>query len=324
MKDRIYGRGTRTASIVFLFLAALIAAPGCAEKDPSKLVLAKVNGSVITLQDLQNEMDRVEAQYASILLKNGVETDRIRTAILQQMIDERLILSEGRKKGIELSREELEDAIWEIRKEYPGNRFNEMLISQCLDYQQWRRRLAKRLLLEKIIRTELLPKAVPTEGEIKRYYQEHPKEFRVQEQLRARQIVVYTEDKAREILRKIKAGADFAEMAMKVSRSPDARKGGDLGYFSRGVMPEEFDKVLFKMKPGQISKVIKSPYGYHIFKLEERLPARRLPLDEVRETIKKRLMEKKLNELYTTWIKKLQKEAKITINEKLLYKEGNA
>jgi parvulin-like peptidyl-prolyl isomerase len=98
---------------------------------------------------------------------------------------------------------------------------------------------------------------------------------------------------------------------------PERLYGGDLGFFARGEMPEAFDEV-FSLKVGGVSKVIKSPYGYHIFKVEEKVEAKVREFDEVKDEIAHRIRKKKSGEIYYNWLSGLRAKAKIKINKQLL------
>jgi parvulin-like peptidyl-prolyl isomerase len=106
-------------------------------------------------------------------------------------------------------------------------------------------------------------------------------------------------------------------VANEKSLGPEKVQGGDLGYFSPGEKPAEFDRV-FDMEVGAISEVIKSPYGYHIFKLEEKIEPRQIPFGEAKLGILQAIGQKKDEENYQKWLKDLKGKAKVKINKKWL------
>ncbi len=137
-----------------------------------------------------------------------------------------------------------------------------------------------------------------TGQQIERYYNDNIQQYSTPEQIRASHILLKTEGKddaavkkeAEDLLAKIKAGADFAELAKEKSEDEaSAKKGGDLDYFSKGQMVPEFDKVAFSLAPGQISDVVKTQYGYHIIKVVDKKPAATKTLAEVRPQIEDQL-----------------------------------
>jgi parvulin-like peptidyl-prolyl isomerase len=135
--------------------------------------------------------------------------------------------------------------------------------------------------------------------------------------VRARQIVVADGEEAIQILKRLKKGENFEKVAMEKSLGPEKVQGGDLGYFSQGEKPTEFDRV-FSMEVGAISEVIKSPYGYHIFKLEERIEPRQIRFEEAKAGILQELGQKKGEENYQKWFKGLKGKAEVKVNKKWL------
>ena len=113
-------------------------------------------------------------------------------------------------------------------------------------------------------------------------------------------------------------GRDFSEIATLHSTSPDRFDGGDLGFFSMGEMPEEFDMV-FGLKVGEISPVIQTGYGYHIFLVDEHLPARILNPDEAAERIRTTLIQNRRKSRYSGYVADLRQNAKININYSILF-----
>src|SRR5262249_52385854 len=114
-------------------------------------------------------------------------------------------------------------------------------------------------------------KASATDEEMRKVYDQAMQSMSNEEEVRARHILVETEDEAKALLEQSKGGADFAELAKEKSKDPSAKEGGgDLGYFTKGQMVPEFSEVAFKMFPGQLSNPVKSQFGWHIIKLEDK------------------------------------------------------
>jgi peptidyl-prolyl cis-trans isomerase D len=140
----------------------------------------------------------------------------------------------------------------------------------------------------------LRAKVTPPQGDIERYYNDNVQQFTTPEQVRASHILLKTEGKddaavkakAEDVLKQTRSGADFAELAKKFSEDEsNAKNGGDLDYFGRGRMVPEFDQAVFAMKPGQISDLVKTQYGYHIIKLVEKKEGATRSLADVRQQI---------------------------------------
>ncbi len=157
------------------------------------------------------------------------------------------------------------------------------------------------------IRKTVQPKI--TEDKIKARYDELSAKYKPEDEVRARHILVQTEKEAQDLLKQIKDGADFAKLATEKSKDTgSAKQGGDLGYFTRGVMVKPFAEAAFGMKVGDISeKPVKTDFGYHIIKVEDRRKSSPPPLAEVKDQITNQLGQ----EMVQTVVKDLQAKAKI-------------
>jgi len=128
-----------------------------------------------------------------------------------------------------------------------------------------------------------------------------------------RQIVVATEQEAQRLLDQVLAGADFAELARQRSTAPEAAEGGDLGYFAMGEMPGEFN-VVFGLPKGGVSTIVKSAYGFHIFKLENKRRPGKVPIDEAWKDIAEKLEHRKQDERYQQFLRELRNRTKFVVN----------
>ena len=304
-------------ALLTLFLTLFDTLWGCGEWGGGlpDHILAQVNNEQITVDEFNREVKE-------LILEPGKETKgrslgNLKQAYLDQVIERKILVQEARQLGIRVSQEELNQAISEIKKDYPGEGFGEKLGLKGVTLEEWKARLEEKLLAEKMIRNALYYRGEIDEKEVLRYYESSPSLFQVPQKVRARQIVVASEEEAIQILNQLKKGENFEKLAMKKSLGPEKVEGGDLGYFSQGERPSEFDHV-FTMEVGTISEVIKSPYGYHVFKLEEKIEPRQIPFEEAKSGIFQELRQKKGEEEYQRWLKGLKGKAKVKINRKWL------
>ena len=167
--------------------------------------------------------------------------------------------------------------------------------SHSAEYRRGEQRKIRYLLLD---RDQARQKIVVPPTDIQRYYNDNVQQYTTPEQVRASHILLETTGKneadvkkrAEEILKQVKSGADFAELAKKVSEDKGSKEnGGDLDYFGRGRMVPEFEEVAFKLPPGQISDLVKSQFGYHIIKVVDKRAGSTRPLEEVRVQIQQQL-----------------------------------
>jgi len=156
-------------------------------------------------------------------------------------------------------------------------------------------RLAKEQIVGQTYLDELLASHV-TDEELRNYYEQEIKNFRREEEIHARHILVKTEKDAQDILVQLRAGADFSELANKKSLDENT-ENGDLGYFTKAMMIPEFGDAVFDMKKGQLSEPIKTPFGWHVVLVEDKRLANPPSFEDVRDDMLRALMETKLPEV---------------------------
>jgi len=201
-------------------------------------ILAQVNEEVITLEEFKNELRDIKLEHGK-LPEDSESLDLLKSALLDQIVDRKLILGEARRADIRVSEEEINKTILALKRDYAGESFSAMLEYRGMSFEAWKQRLKEKLMAEKLINTVAQFDA-PIEGKlVKQYYEGHIEEYTFPEQARVRQIVVATEEEAKEILRMLRKGEDFAKLAAEKSMMPERISGGDLGFFRR-----QFRKIL--------------------------------------------------------------------------------
>ena len=178
--------------------------------------------------------------------------------------------------------------------------------------------LRKRLVVQRVMRQYQTPPTI-TDEQVRAYYDQSPDLYSTT-QIQASHILVKDEATAREILAEVKAHPEkFADLAREKSTdTTSAKKGGDLGIFGQGRMVPEFERAAFALKPGEISDVVKTQYGYHIITVTDRKEGERRPFDQVKEQIRATLRTKGLQEQVQAHLETLKKEAGLQINEDAL------
>jgi len=299
------------AAIIFLIMI------NCGEpsKNTGKEVVATINNKKIYLEELQAKIGFLKP------IKSVTDDKQIfdlKREILNKMIEREVILQEAIRLGVEASSDEVESRVKSLLTDYSQKELDRTLERENVNFKGWKLRVKEDLMIDKLIYQEINSKIVVTDKEIQEYYNQHKEEFHQPDQIRALQIVVEKEEEAYKVLEELSSGKDFKKLAQEKSISPDALEGGDLGFFSKGEMPEEFDNTVFKLKKGEISNIVITPYGFHIFKVIDKRKGGVKRLSSASEKIKKKLMMQKQNERFRIWVKGLKEKATITINEKLL------
>ena len=174
--------------------------------------------------------------------------------------------------------------------------------------EDFKRRMAftrSRLLMDSLLATE--GKAATTDEAMKKVYEEASKQITGEMEVHARHILVETEDEAKAIAEELKKGGDFAELAKKKSKDPGASDGGDLGFFTKEQMVPEFSAVAFVLEPGKVSDPVKSQFGWHIIKVEEKRARKAPEFDQVKAQIETYVTRKAQAE----YVAKLREAAKV-------------
>jgi len=278
-------------------------------------IVARIDREEITIDEFNREFKELVADQN----REGSRSElrEVKEAYLNQMIERKILAQEARRLGIRVSAEELSQAILEIKKDYPGEGFGEKLDLTGMSLEKWKVRLEEKLLAEKMVRGSHPYKGKIEEKLAREFYETHRSLFQLSRKVRVRQIVVTDGNEAIQIQKRLKKGESFEKLAKEKSLGPEKVQGGDLGYFSEGERPAEFDHV-FSMEVGAISEVIKSPYGYHLFKLEEKSEPREISFEEAKKSILHRLEREKGEEEYQRWFKDLREKAKVKVNRKWL------
>lgn len=260
-------------------------------------IIAQVNDRVITHQELYQRLLRIDGEQ-----------------VLNQMIDEILVEDEAKKQKINVSEKEIDEEFSKIKSQFGDEKnFNQWLDSRRLTPQDIKKQIQFQLLQNKLVVKEKNIRV--TEKEIKDFFERNKSQLGTPEQIRCRHILVKTKEQADDLLISLKAGADFSIMAKAKSEDPASReRGGDIGFFSKGMLLPEFEDAAFKLKVGEISEPVKTKLGYHIIKLEEKKEAKPAKLDrETKIKIENALLQNKISSELPEYLKGLRKKSKIVV-----------
>jgi parvulin-like peptidyl-prolyl isomerase len=307
--------------IVLIGLLALFLASGCSSKSDMPAedqVVIRVDERVLTLAEFNEYFEPIRMSYDKEHAQDSVALREARLRFLLQLVEEMIILRRADELGIDISTQELDEAVRDFQKDYPETGFEYQFLKQAISFEAWKERLKKRLLIEKVTRKELLEEVSVTPQEIGDYYNEHWKEWSHGEEIRARHILLSSEDQAKDILKLLKNGDDFATLARAHSVAPEAQDGGDMGYVVRGQLPEALEGPLFDLKQGAVSRVVKTSYGFHIFQVIEKRETSKPKLEECIERIKQAIQKERLGAAYAPWLAKLRSRYDIEINEEVI------
>ena len=248
-------------------------------------IVAKVNNDIITKAEFTQALKYKASKFDPKTLKDNARMSSIKQEVLDDLIRERVLYTEAIASGINISEKDLEEEIVKFKSSYSELTFQKMLQIKGINPAQWKEEKRRELIADRFVQKGVVDSIKVSDAEIQKYYKQHKKEFTHGDEVHARQIVLDDPRKAEEIYKKLQAGENFAALAQEHSIAPEAKHGGDLGWFARGVMPKIFDEACFPLPNGEISPIVKTEYGYHIFKVLERRNTETLPLEDVKDQI---------------------------------------
>ena len=288
-------------------------------------VAAKVNSEIITLSAIEERAELLRQKYVGAPISIS-EQDLLKDA-LNMIIEERLQIQEGKKFGFIVDEYAIDAAVEDIKKKnnLADGQLQEMLKREGRTLESYKNHIRDQILVSKITQFEIGNRVKVSEKSIIKYYKKNQKEFWEEGKVRARHILFISERgssenrrraklrQAKKVLSEIRKGSDFSKLAIKYSEDVSASSGGDVGFVKRGKMVREFEEAVFSLKPGQISDIVETEYGYHIIKVDEVLPGKTLTLKDVKNRIHKILSMQKQKQVYDDWINELKKSAFIEV-----------
>jgi parvulin-like peptidyl-prolyl isomerase len=309
LKISVVGLLAAGIAVAYLSLTRDVSQP----PKPGMTLVAEVNGKPITAEVFNEKYSRFTLRFHVPVAESPTSVSELKLGFLNKLIETELLLQEAEVRSLTVTDEELDREISHLKEDYPKDTLNEALERIGLKLDEWKEDRKEKLLIDKLIKREVDSVIHVSDDEIREYYDANKDEFQQPLMVRARQIVVGTEEEADALRTRLVRGEDFAEIARLHSLSPDAQSGGDLGVFAKGQMPEVFDEIVFRYRVGSISKVVKSPYGYHIFKVEDRIRPRLQKIEEVRDQIAAAIFQGRQEAFFKDWLDSLKKQARIII-----------
>ncbi|MEK3799050.1 peptidylprolyl isomerase [Peribacillus sp. FSL H8-0477] len=225
---------------------------------------------------------------------------------LSTMISDKIVDMEAKKEDIKITDKEIDKEMKTLIESYGDEEtFEQQLAATGATKSTLEKDIVKYLQTVKILE----PRIEITDEEINTYFEENKDSFAQEEQVKASHILVESKVEAKDIAKKLAAGEKFADLAKEYSTdTASVENGGELGFFGKGEMAEEFEKVAFSLDKGKISDPVKTSYGYHIIKVTDKKAAKKANLKDSKTEITATLKNEKLQTEYTTWLTEKQKD----------------
>ncbi len=301
--------------------------PPAAKPVPPQLpeVVARVNGEAINGAELESAVKGLEGRAGGPVPAD--QRDRVYRGVLDDMIGYRLLIQESKTRKIAVPDAEVEAQIAQIRGQFPSQQqFEQALAAQKMTLQAVRDDARNEIGVEKLVEGEIAAKIAVKPEAVSDFYKNNQDKFQQGPRVRASHILIQVPQgadaaakaaartKAEGILKDLKAGKDFAAAAKENSQDPgSAVNGGDLGFFEQGQMVPPFEQAAFALKPGQMSEIVESQFGFHIIKVAEHQDTHVVPLDEAKEKIEQYLQQQSRQAETQAFVNTLKAKAKIEI-----------
>ncbi len=288
-------------------------------------VLARVNNEKIERWEFDNAVKRMEARAGGPVPPD--KRDEVLRGVLDQLVAYHLLAQEARARKIPIADADVDARLAEIRKSFPTEEaFKQGITAQGLTVDQLKLQAKTSLEVAKVIDAAVNAKAAVQDPEVKAFYDQNLERFKQGDSVHAAHILIgvpqtatpeqkaEAKAKAATILKTVKAGGDFATMARANSQDPgSAQNGGDLGFFPKGQMTPAFEEAAFKLKPGTVSALVETPFGFHIIKVIERRGPRTAPFAEVSGQIKDFLIQGQREQKLQQFVEQMKSKGKIEI-----------
>jgi peptidyl-prolyl cis-trans isomerase SurA len=284
-------------------------------------VVAVVNREVITQSELDEAAQALKksrlADPAALNPTGEANDPNLQRDLLNRMIEQKLFQQEAKKSGIRVSDSELELALKDIEDR---NRFSnrealkQAVTRENVSWEKYVEDLRSQLTVLKLMNREIDANLLITDAEVRAHYDAHPEEFQLPDQIRLKQILIRIPEgasgevierkrqKAEQVLNESKKGEDFVRLVEKYSDGSERRAGGDLGAFKKGDLTPEIDRVIFGLKDGEVSPVIQTGLGFHLFKVQVPSDVQKQPFEKVKKEIEEKLLHEKRTALRKKWV----------------------
>lgn len=276
-----------------------------------------INGKTITTQQYSERLALRLRTYDALSAKDEANLERAKEETVKAFILENIARTYAEKNGINVTEAEINEQAKKIQSSYPDEfSFRRALADEHIAYEDWKNDLSLTILQKKILAAITAKLPEPSESEMKDYYEANKAKFQQVAKVRLRQIVLEKEDDAKRIMDQLNEKGEMAKLAKQFSIAPEGSNGGDTGWLDKGTL-EVFDQA-FKMNVGARSKILKSPYGYHIYEVLKKEPEGRLNFPEAKDKIRAILKERREQVAFSTWLEGQVRQSSVKRDDALL------
>jgi peptidyl-prolyl cis-trans isomerase C len=294
------------------------------ENNPEATVVT-VNDVPITEAEVNLEVKRILFQAKA--MQQPIDEsmmDAMKDKVIDSLINRELLYQQGKKMGLTTDAAEIDTSIDLIKQRLEAGQNIETLLAEMgITLETMRNQVGVANIIQKLLEKEVYPQTMVSEKESRIFFENNPQFFHKPEEVKASHILIKvapdanTEEKLaarnkiEEVRKKIEAGGDFADLAKQYSEGPSRVSGGDLGYFDRKKMVKPFSDAAFDLKPGQVSNIVETNFGFHLIKVFDKKPKSAYAFEEIKNNLGELLRQQKIQSETVRYLGELRKTAEV-------------
>jgi peptidyl-prolyl cis-trans isomerase C len=307
-------------------LFACIASNALSQTDTSpEATVAIVNDIPITEADVTLEVKRI--QFQAKAMQKPLDQSMMlsmREKVIDSLINRELLLQQSKAKGITTNESDIDNSIDQIKRRLEaGQSFESLLVEMGISMKAMRTQVGQASAIQKLLEADVYPQATVSEKEARIFFDNNPQYFKKPEEVKASHILIQVtpdasdeekmaaREKIEDIQNKIAAEEDFADLARQYSEGPSGVNGGDLGYFDRKKMVKPFSDAAFELKPGQVSNIVETRFGYHLIKVYDKRAKSTYVFEDIKGRLGEILQQQKIQEETVRYLEGLRRSATV-------------
>lgn len=295
----------------FITIAVVLVVFGC-QSEIDEGIAARVNGRAIALEDLgivEESRDQTE--------QNREQNQALKERLLEQLIEVELVVQEAERKGITVSDEELQQKIDEIKRDFPEQTFRDMLVKEYIDYDAWREKTRRSLLVEKTTLSELSSRITMDPKELEAAFEERSAMQARPHRFLVRHVTTTDKNQAEQALRRLQAGEDFQAVADDLAGPVKKRESAEKYWVYLDRLPRDMAQAIAGTSQGQVSEIVESEFGFTIFQILEIERLNNADPASVLMDVNRLYWARRRVQAYDSWMQELKSKAAIVINPSL-------
>lgn len=314
------------AITLMTIIFACIASDALAQTDSTPdATVAIVNDIPITETDVTLEVKRI--QFQAKAMQKPLDQSMMlsmREKVIDSLINRELLLQQSKAKGITTNESDIDNSIDQIKRRLEaGQSFESLMEEMGITMETMRTQVGQASAIQKLLEVEVYPQAIVSEKDSRIFFENNPQYFKKPEEVKASHILIQVapdasdeeklaaREKIEDIQKKIAAGDDFANLARQYSEGPSSTNGGDLGYFDRKKMVKPFSDAAFELKPGQVSNIVETRFGFHLIKVYDKKAKSTYEFEDIKGRLGEILQQQKIQEETVRYLEVLRRTANV-------------